>query len=94
MEQLIISLVSGAVGGTAVGAVLKKLSLGKISDAIVGVAGGGIAAYVVPMLGLGSAAAPAAGLDLSAILNSVAAGGVGGGVLMALAGVVKSAMAK
>jgi hypothetical protein len=99
MEQMIISLVSGAVGGTAVGTVLKKLSLGKIGDALVGVVGGGVGSYAVGLLGLGTAATPAAadaaaGMDWSAILNSVGSGAVGGGVLLAVVGVVKGMMAK
>lgn len=93
MLHLVIGLISGAVGGAVVGALLKKLSLGTGLDALAGAVGGGVGSLAVTLLGLGNAAVPAAasGLDLAAIFNSVAAGGVGGGVLMALASVVKSA---
>jgi hypothetical protein len=45
------------------------------------------------MMGAGGADA-AAGMDIGSIISSVASGGVGGGVLMAVIGVVKKMMAK
>jgi hypothetical protein len=39
-------------------------------------------------------AAAAGGLDIGAIVGQVASGGVGGAVVMALAGVVRNMMAK
>ena len=42
MTDLIVQLVSGAVGGTAAGSILKDLSLGKPGDAISGAIGGGV----------------------------------------------------
>lgn len=92
MEQLIISLISGAVGGNIVGAAAKKISLGPLGNSIAGILGGGIGGQVLSMVGLGGALDGST--DLSAILSSVASGGVGGGVLLALVGVIKSALAK
>lgn len=82
---LIISLASGAAGGNVAGALMKKFSLGLVGNSVVGILGGGIGSQLLGMLGGG-------GLD--GIIGSVAGGGVGGGVLMALIGVIKSAMNK
>jgi len=41
-----------------------------------------------------SAAAGASGLDVSSILSSVGGGGVGGAIVMAIVGLIKSQMAK
>lgn len=88
---IIIQLVSGAVGGNAAGAVMKKMSLGTIGNSLVGILGGGIGGQILGMLGIASGAG---GLDVGGILGSVASGGVGGGVLLAVVGAVKKMMAK
>ena len=100
MEQLIISLLSGAVGGNVVGAVLKNLNLGVLGNSIAGIVGGAGGSWLLGMLGQGTvdaaagAAEAAGGLDIGSIISSVASGGVGGGVLMVIAGVVKNMMSK
>lgn len=93
MEQLIISLISGAAGGNIVGRVLKNLDLGPVGNSIAGIIGGGLGQQILGALGAGGAEA-AAGMDIGSIISSVASGGVGGGVLMAIVGIIKSAMAK
>ena len=42
LVQIIISLVSGGVGGNIAGAILKNFSLGALGNTIVGLLGGGI----------------------------------------------------
>ena len=70
---------------------MKKLSLGTLGNSIVGILGGGLGGQVLGTLGL----APAAGTgDRGAILGSVVSGGVGGGVLMAIIGLIKKALGK
>jgi uncharacterized membrane protein YeaQ/YmgE (transglycosylase-associated protein family) len=91
MEQLIISLLSGAAGGNIVGRILKNLDLGPIGNSIAGIIGGGLGQQILGSLGGADAAA---GMDIGSIISSVASGGVGGGVLMAIVGVLKSMMAK
>jgi len=92
---LIIQLVSGAVGGNLAGGLMKKASLGTALNSVVGILGGGIGGQVLGMLGLGGAAAAGAGsLDIATIISQVAGGGIGGGILLAIVGLVKSAMAK
>ena len=87
---LIIQLVSGAAGGNLAGKLLPKLNLGTLGNSISGILGGGLGGYLLGMLGLGTDG----GMDVSGILGSVAGGGVGGGVIMAIIGVIKSAMSK
>lgn len=93
MEQFIISLISGAAGGNIVGKVLKNLDLGPVGNSVAGILGGGLGSQILAALGAGGAEA-AAGMDMGAIISSIASGGVGGGVLMAIVGIIKSAMAK
>ena len=91
--DLIIQLLSGAVGGNVVGAVAKNLNLGWLWNSVAGIAGGGIGGQLLgPLLGATIGAAKG-GLDPMAILSSVISGGAGGGVLMAVAAVVKQMMA-
>ena len=93
MLNIIIQLVSGAIGGNGAGALLKKLSLGTIGNSIVGILGGGLGGQLLGLLGLGAAGA-GGGLDLNSIISSVLGGGVGGGVLMAIIGAIKKAIGK
>lgn len=87
---LIIQLVSGAIGGNVAGKLLPKLNLGTLGNSIAGILGGGLGGSLLGMLGL----ATDGGMDVSGIISSLAGGGVGGGVIMAVVGVIKNAMAK
>ena len=89
---LIIQLVTGAAGGNITGKLAKNLDLGTLGNSVAGILGGGIGGQLLGMVGI--AAGPDGGLDLAAILGSVASGGVGGGALMAIVGVIKSVLAK
>ncbi|MGE3313952.1 MAG: hypothetical protein AB7O26_02470 [Planctomycetaceae bacterium] len=89
---LIISLVSGAVGGNVAGAAMKDKSLGTAGNSIAGILGGGIGGFLLQMLGLAPAAAGS--LDLTQILSNVAGGGVGGAVLLAIVSIIKNNMSK
>ena len=91
---LIIQLASGAVGGNVAGALLKKFSLGTLGNSIVGILGGGLGGQILGMLGVGGGGQAGGSLDIGSILASVAGGGVGGGVLMAIIGVIRNAMGK
>ena len=48
--ELIISLLSGALGGNVAGALLKKFSLGTLWNSVVGILGGGLGAQLLGML--------------------------------------------
>ena len=81
---LIIQLVSGAVGGNVAGKILKKRSLGTLWNSIAGILGGGLGGWILGM----------ASLSLPSVLGSIAAGGVGGGVIMAIIGVLRKDVLK
>lgn len=82
--ELLISLLSGAVGGNVAGALLKKFSMGTLWNSVVGILGGGLGSQLLGMLGI----------DISGIIGNIAGSGVGGAVLMVIIGLVKSAMKK
>lgn len=92
--EMIVSLVAGAVGGNAAGGLLRNLNQGTLINSIAGIVGGGIGGQVLGMLGAGGMAADAAGggMDIGAIVGQLASGGIGGGVLLAIVGVVRRAM--
>lgn len=92
MVGLLISLASGAIGGNLVGMIAKNLNLGVLGNSIAGIVGGGAGSQILSMLGAGGA--EGADVALSGIIGQIAGGGVGGGVLMAIVGVVKGAMSK
>ncbi|MGQ0443238.1 MAG: hypothetical protein ACT4OH_07315 [Methylophilaceae bacterium] len=90
---LIIQLISGAVGGNIAGSLMKNASLGTALNSVVGILGGGLGGQLLSMLGVGGAEATG-GMDIASIITQVAGGGVGGGVLLAVIGLIKNAMAK
>ncbi len=87
-----ISLASGAVGGNVAGSLLKNFSLGTLWNSVVGILGGGIGSWVLSLLGM--AVDTSAGMDIGSILSTIAASGVGGGVLLPIIGVIKNMMSK
>ena len=95
LMNLVIQLVSGAVGGNVVGAFLKQYNLGPVGNSIAGIVGGGLGGQLLSMLMTGGGApagAAAGGFDIGAILTQIVGGGVGGGVLMVIVGLIRQAM--
>ena len=94
--ELIIGLISGAVGGNAAGGLLKNLNQGTLINSISGIVGGGLGGTILSMMGAGGMADAAAsgGIDIGSIVSQVAGGGVGGGVVLAIVGVVRNMMNK
>ena len=89
---LLIQLVSGALGGNVAGWLLKNLSLGTLGNSIAGIVGGGIGGQILDQVFHTAVAGGA--VDPVAIITQVLGGGVGGGVLMAIVGAIRNAMAK
>jgi len=89
--NLIISLISGAVGGNIAGAALKDQSLGTVGNSIAGILGGGVGGMLLQALG---ASVGGGGIDPGSLIGSIASGGVGGSIVMVIIGLIKSAMAR
>jgi hypothetical protein len=89
---LIIQLVCGALGGNITGKLFKNIDLGTLGNSIAGILGGGLGGQLLNALGL-FGGAQGGSLDLASIIGNIASGGVGGGVLMAIIGLIKSMMA-
>jgi hypothetical protein len=75
---LAVQLLSGAVGGNALGAAAKSLSLGPVGNSIAGLIGGALGGHLLASLTGGASAEGTDGFGLGAFLASIA-GGVGGG---------------
>jgi uncharacterized membrane protein YeaQ/YmgE (transglycosylase-associated protein family) len=90
--SLLISLVSGAVGGNIAGAAMSDKNLGPLGNSIAGILGGGIGGALLQAAGvLGQSGG---GFDIGSIIGNVASGGVGGAILLIIVSLLKSAMAK
>lgn len=98
--NLVISLLSGAVGGNVAGAALPEKNLGAIANTIAGLVGGGLGDFILKAAGiLATTSTAAAGggaehLDLTSILGTIAASGVSGGALTAIIAFIKDALQK
>jgi len=88
---LIIQLVSGLVGGNALGAAVKNLNLGPVGNSIAGLLGGVLGGQLLASLAQGGAAG---GMDVGTILESIGGGVAGGGLLTACAAFMKQMLAK
>ena len=94
--ELLISLIAGELGANGAGKMLPKFDQGTLINSIAGIVGGGLGGSIIGMLG-GSGVAEAAaggGMDIASIISQLVSGGVGGGVLMAIVGIVRSGMNK
>jgi uncharacterized membrane protein YeaQ/YmgE (transglycosylase-associated protein family) len=80
MMNLLISLVSGAVGGNIAGGLLKNKSLGTLWNSVVGILGGGIGGALLGLVGGG---------DVGGIIGTIAGSTVGGGVLLYIVSLFK-----
>ena len=98
LVPLLVQLIAGGAGGNVIGQLAKILNLGTTGNSIVGAIGGLAGAWLAGKIpGLDSlvgAAAGTGGLDFGALAGQGATGLVGGGVLTAIAGIIKSATAK
>lgn len=102
---ILVQLIAGGAGGNVIGQIVKSLNLGPTGNTIAGAVGGvggtWLASLIPGLSGLvGGASAAAAtgaatgGLDIGALVGQGATGLVGGGILTAIAGMIKTATAK
>jgi hypothetical protein len=91
MEQLLINLAAGALGGIGAGKSSPTFDLGMAGNLISGLVGGGVLGQIVTLL-LPSimAAAQAGNLTVGGIVSQAIAGGAGGAILTAIIGAIKN----
>lgn len=93
ITNLLVQLVSGAVGGNAAGAILKKSSLGAVGNSVAGILGGTLGSQILAALGSGAMQGAESSMAIESIASNIAGGGVGGAILIAIIGAVRKSMA-
>lgn len=96
IASLLVSVVTGAVGGNAAGAALKEKSLGTVGNSLAGV-GGGIITQVLPMLTGGNVDVTTLFTGLlgnSALAGDIGTSGIGGAIAMAAVAYIKQYLNK
>jgi uncharacterized membrane protein YeaQ/YmgE (transglycosylase-associated protein family) len=81
---MILSLISGGVGGNIAGALLKQFSLGPVGNSIVGVLGGAAGGAIMSHVGALAGTGMAGNLGGSAVV---------GAIVTAIVGAIKNAAA-
>jgi hypothetical protein len=91
MEQILINLVAGAIGGVGAGKSSPTFDLGTIGNVVAGLVGGGVLGQIVQLLMPSIVAAAQSGnLSATGILSQAIAGGAGGAILTAVIGAIKN----
>jgi hypothetical protein len=91
MEQILINLVAGALGGMGAGKSSPTFDLGAIGNIVSGLVGGGVLGQIVTLLlPTVVAAAESGNLSLGSVISQAIAGGAGGAILTALVGAIKN----
>jgi hypothetical protein len=91
MEQILINLIAGAIGGVGAGKSSPTFDLGMIGNIISGLIGGGVLGQIVNLLLPAiTAAAQSGDLSVQGIISQVVAGGAGGAILTAIVGAIKN----
>jgi uncharacterized membrane protein YeaQ/YmgE (transglycosylase-associated protein family) len=95
--SLIISLISGAVGGNVAGKALKDFDMGTLWNSVAGIVGGGIGGQLITALGIdpGAATTELSGSGtIGSIVSQVGGGGVGGAILLVVVSYLKKMFVK
>ncbi len=91
MEQFIINLIAGALGGAGVGKASPQFDIGTIGNLVAGAVGGGVLGQIVTLVFPAVVAAAQSGnFSIGGILTQVIAGGAGGAILTAIIGALKN----
>lgn len=91
MEQVLINLITGALGGVAMGKASPTFDLGMLGNIISGLVGGGMLGQIVTLLLPSVVAAVQSGnFSIGGIISQVIAGGAGGAILTAIIGAIKN----
>lgn len=87
MEQILMNLVAGALGGNAVGKASPSFDLGTLGNTISGLVGGGVLGQVIALL---LPTLMSGKLDAATIIMQLVSGGAGGALLTAIVGAIKN----
>ena len=91
MEQILINLIAGAIGGAGVGKASPNFDLGTVGNIVSGLIGGGVLGQIVTLaLPTVMAAAQSGNLSIGGIISQLVAGGAGGAILTAIVGAIKN----
>jgi len=91
--NIIVTLLSGLVGGNVAGAAAKDKSLGAIGNSIAGLVGGTLGTYIAQATDLLSQL-QSGNMDLTALLGNIGVSGVGGAILTLIVGYLKKFLQK
>ncbi len=86
--EILISIITGLLGGGGMGGILKKLSLGKVGNLVTG----GIGGLLGSLPQLGGLLEGIGGLTGNG--STAVAGAAGGGILMTVVGLIKKLLIK
>ena len=76
MEQILINLIAGAIGGAGVGKASPNFDLGAVGNIVSGLVGGGVLGQIVTLaLPTVMAAAESGNLSIGGIISQLVAGG-------------------
>ena len=91
MEQILLNLIAGAVGGAGAGKASPQFDLGMIGNLIAGAVGGGalgqIATLALPSV---MTAIQSGNFTVGGVVSQIIAGGAGGAILTAIIGAIKN----
>ncbi|CDZ78576.1 hypothetical protein BN59_02886 [Legionella massiliensis] len=93
ISALLVSLISGGIGGNILGAAWKDKSLGAMGNTIAGLIGGAAGTYIAQAVGLLNSLG-LGDMTVNSIMGNAGSGAVGGVILTAIAGIIKGAMKK
>lgn len=91
--NLVIQIMAGAVGGNAAATLSRSFNLGPVANSIAGMIGGALGGQILNEVLTGGAGvgSPSGALELGSLLTQIVGGVVGGGVLTAIAALIRRA---
>jgi hypothetical protein len=91
MEQLLLNLVAGAVGGGAAGKASPQFDLGTAGNLIAGAVGGGVLGQIVTLAMPAVSASVASGdFSVGGVIANLVSGGAGGAIVTVIVGALKN----
>lgn len=91
LQILIIQLASGVLGGNLAGKAMPQYTVGLIFNTILGIGGGGLGGTILESMGFGLVGQE---LAPAAVIGSIVAGSIGGGIVVTIVGMIKNLIAK